>query len=324
MLWGRSGNRCAMPGCRIELVMDIVETDDESLIGEECHIVAQKANGPRGDEKFDINKLDKYENLVLLCRNHHKIIDDNPECYTIEKLKNIKKEHEQWIKSKLEIFDDAKQKDDEQYASYIEKWIDFSCLDGWESWTSYVFCSDDPSLSVERYEQLQELNKWIFTRIWSGRYKKLEDAFENFRRILQDFLNTFNEYSTQKGDTYYTEKFYGLKWHDDESIYRRLRDQYSFHVLLVEDLMIELTRASNYICDMIRKYIDSSFRLNEGILIIILGPFKICDYHQHKVKYSENDLNEDGFFYIDLEDFKQKRVTRDYYRGSGKSADDKE
>jgi len=154
MLWGRSGNRCAMPNCKIELVMDILETDDESLIGEECHIVAQKNNGPRGDEKFDINKLDKYENLLLLCRNHHKIIDDNPEVYTIEKLKNIKKEHEQWIKSKLEIFDNAKQKDDELYASYIEQWIELSCLDGWENWTSYIFYSDDPSLSVEKYEQL--------------------------------------------------------------------------------------------------------------------------------------------------------------------------
>jgi len=87
--------------------------------------------------------------------------------------------------------------------------------------------------------------------------------------------------------------------------------------------MIELTRASNYICDMVRTYIDSSFRLNEGILIISVGPFAIFDFHQYKVKYSENDLNEDGFFYVDLDDFKQKRVTRDYYRGSGMNADDK-
>jgi hypothetical protein len=56
--------------------------------------------------------------------------------------------------------------------------------------------------------------------------------------------------------------------------------------------------------------------------IISVGPFAIFDFHQYRVKYSENDLNEDGFFYVDLEDFKQKRVTRDYYRGTGMNADD--
>lgn len=47
MLWGRSGNICAFPDCKKELVMDESETDDPSLIGEEAHIVAQKENGPQ-------------------------------------------------------------------------------------------------------------------------------------------------------------------------------------------------------------------------------------------------------------------------------------
>jgi hypothetical protein len=46
MLWGRAANRCAFPECRRELVMDASETDDESLVGEECHIIAREQNGP--------------------------------------------------------------------------------------------------------------------------------------------------------------------------------------------------------------------------------------------------------------------------------------
>ena len=47
MLWGRAASRCAF--CRRELVMDASQTDDESLVGDACHIVAQSAGGPRGD-----------------------------------------------------------------------------------------------------------------------------------------------------------------------------------------------------------------------------------------------------------------------------------
>ena len=48
MLWGRAAHRCAFPDCRLPLVSDPTETDDESLIGEVCHIVGQSAAGPRG------------------------------------------------------------------------------------------------------------------------------------------------------------------------------------------------------------------------------------------------------------------------------------
>lgn len=101
MLWGRSGNRCALEECRKELVMDATETDDESLIGEECHIIANSTNGPRGDTSIQ-EDLDKYENLILLCRIHHKIIDDQPNTYTVERLKKIKATHEKWVRDSLQ------------------------------------------------------------------------------------------------------------------------------------------------------------------------------------------------------------------------------
>ena len=54
MLWGKSGNRCAMPDCKKELVVNISEIDNHSIIGEECHIIAQSPDGPRGNKNFDI------------------------------------------------------------------------------------------------------------------------------------------------------------------------------------------------------------------------------------------------------------------------------
>ena len=56
VLWGRSANRCAI--CRQELVVDATAYDNESVVGEECHIVSAQINGPRYDPTFLKQALD--------------------------------------------------------------------------------------------------------------------------------------------------------------------------------------------------------------------------------------------------------------------------
>ena len=51
--------------------------DDDSIIGDECHIVSAATNGPRYDPDFPDDQLDDYSNLLLLCKVHHKLIDDH-------------------------------------------------------------------------------------------------------------------------------------------------------------------------------------------------------------------------------------------------------
>ncbi|WP_084630616.1 HNH endonuclease signature motif containing protein [Desulfovibrio aminophilus] len=99
ILWGRSGSRCAI--CRRALIIDATGCDDESIIGEECHIISSKANGPRYSTSFLNESIDDQKNLILLCRIHHKLIDDQQETYTVEKLKKIKSDHEEWVSSNL-------------------------------------------------------------------------------------------------------------------------------------------------------------------------------------------------------------------------------
>ena len=92
-LWGRSGNRCAR--CKHLVV------DDESVVGEECHIISPRSNGPRHDPSYPQEKLDSQENLILLCRVDHKIIDDQYESYTVDILRQMKATHEKWVSQKL-------------------------------------------------------------------------------------------------------------------------------------------------------------------------------------------------------------------------------
>lgn len=106
ILWGRSGNRCAI--CKRELVVDATLADSESVVGEECHIVSRQLNGPRYDPNYAEEQLDAYENLILLCRVHHKMADDQYETYTGDILTRMKSNHEVWVSQKLS--DDPKLK----------------------------------------------------------------------------------------------------------------------------------------------------------------------------------------------------------------------
>lgn len=94
-LWSRSGNRCAL--CRCELTIDATDKDEESIVGEECHVISSRPNGPRYDSSFPAEQLDEADNLILLCRVHHRMIDDQTETYTADTLRIRKKEHEQWV-----------------------------------------------------------------------------------------------------------------------------------------------------------------------------------------------------------------------------------
>ncbi|TYB43958.1 tetratricopeptide repeat protein [Actinomadura chibensis] len=98
ILWGRSGNRCAM--CRRILVAERTPVDDDAIVGEEAHIGARSPGGPRfGEGRPDA--VDGYENLILLCGIDHKKVDDQFQHYTAARLRAIKSEHEAWVERTL-------------------------------------------------------------------------------------------------------------------------------------------------------------------------------------------------------------------------------
>lgn len=96
-LWAKSGNRCAI--CKIELFQENDEDDGTVNVGEECHIISGKKTGPRHQPK--LLAYDSYDNLLLLCRNHHKEIDTLTETYPEELLRYMKANHENWVSEAL-------------------------------------------------------------------------------------------------------------------------------------------------------------------------------------------------------------------------------
>jgi len=94
-LFGLSRNRCAFPKCDVALVMD----DTNVVIGELCHIKARRPEGPRYDDTQTDGDRNGFDNLVLMCPIHHKVIDEDEESYTFERLAQIKKTHEAGVVS---------------------------------------------------------------------------------------------------------------------------------------------------------------------------------------------------------------------------------
>jgi len=93
----RSGNNCAFSGCDQILVKEKTGKDPHVLVAEIAHISGEKEGSSRYDLTISDNERNDPDNLIVLCPNHHTIIDKQPEEYTVEKLLRMKRQHEDWV-----------------------------------------------------------------------------------------------------------------------------------------------------------------------------------------------------------------------------------
>lgn len=96
VLWGKSGGKCAK--CKTDIIIERNETNPYP-IAEMAHIAGLNTGSARYDMMDD--ERNSVKNIILLCPTCHKIIDRDPEEYTVSKLKEIKKEHEEWVDEQL-------------------------------------------------------------------------------------------------------------------------------------------------------------------------------------------------------------------------------
>lgn len=97
-LYALSRNNCAFPACNVELL----NSEDETNFSNICHIEDANQNLHKSD-RYNPNMTDDqrrdFNNLILLCRNHH-VETDNTDKYTVKVLSEMKRNHEsQTIKS---------------------------------------------------------------------------------------------------------------------------------------------------------------------------------------------------------------------------------
>lgn len=101
LLWGLSAGRCAFPGCYKECIHPKSEFDRHAIVGKIAHIEAHSDKGPRANPNLTPKERDCYDNWLLLCANHHDLVDQQPDTYTVTDLRNWKNDLENRIRISL-------------------------------------------------------------------------------------------------------------------------------------------------------------------------------------------------------------------------------
>lgn len=187
ILWSKSGNRCAI--CKKQLVRKLHTLENDFIVGEECHIISSQRGGPRGRVQ-KLSDYDVYENLILLCANDHKLIDEFPETYTFEVLSNIKTNHENWIEAAIE-------KDLEEYikiknkVEFLEEITISNQIDSIVKGSHFYFYDSttvtNDDLSIETNELFDNL------RDYSDLYADMELATRT--KCLIDYLKVIKKFN---------------------------------------------------------------------------------------------------------------------------------
>ncbi|HAK78298.1 hypothetical protein FHS57_005887 [Runella defluvii] len=97
LLWARAAGRCQYEGCNEILSRDIL-TKRNYNAAYIAHIIAAEPDGPRGDIILSPKHCQDFENLMLMCDKHHRLIDRiEVVSHSIERLVAMKRRHEALI-----------------------------------------------------------------------------------------------------------------------------------------------------------------------------------------------------------------------------------
>lgn len=96
-LYQRAACMCEFENCGIPLFFDL-RSGLPVNNGDFAHIIPSSANGPRGAEDTGDYEIDSPENRILLCKEHHKLVDSDECHYPAALLRAMKRRHEDKVR----------------------------------------------------------------------------------------------------------------------------------------------------------------------------------------------------------------------------------
>jgi hypothetical protein len=163
-LWGLSAGRCNHPECNVECIQ-FLNGGNATLIGEMAHVIAKSSKGPRAIG--DSGGSDDYDNRILLCPTHHRIIDKAPDGeFPPGLLLDWKKKHEASVRLafSIESFSDLK---------LLAQEINLLLQENYQAWSTY-----GPESEIARRNPFSSASF-----IWALR--KLDSVVPNNKRIME-------------------------------------------------------------------------------------------------------------------------------------------
>lgn len=263
ILWARAAGRCSMPECRIELTMEKLERGHLTY-GEMCHIVGEKEKAARGKSLMPFDERNRYHNLILLCANHHTIIDEDVTKYPVEILHKIKVEHEQWVSDSLALIDPKP--DEKVYAAVIDLLTTQLYLDKWNWFVSNASSNVLPIAFGYSYEVVSER---LIAIDWPGTKPELEESMKNVMQSYVKYVDHFLSGSTINDNSpdfhvadFWYKRIYMNPDYDYYSKKHSLWARKSFALLAVYT-----ARLNEYI-KAVRKYNNPEYYLLRGKFLI--------------------------------------------------------
>ncbi|MBU4233079.1 MAG: HNH endonuclease [Desulfobacterales bacterium] len=291
LLWGRAANRCSFTGCRIKLSQDKKKASESFPIGEQAHIVGREERSARSKSILSIEDRDSYHNLILLCPNHHTIIDKNQEDYPIEKLHMMKSQHEYWVETTLSESHDLKTKaSDIIYANLIDMAVEDCSFSTWENWISVLY---GPSHVIKKTLHNKILNYTLkmYKAVWPGTLPELESAMKLFSNIMNIMLQFYMKNTDIKEDYFIEDRSY-KKQRLPEAIFNELSEKRKCWENYLDELIIEVVKAANWLADLVRRDINPLFMAIDGKFSLVWGPDDDFSYNTIVPEYSIDEKNQ--------------------------------
>jgi len=267
ILWGKAAGRCSMPECRKQLVADASDAVPSKaiLLGENCHIVAESEGGPRGKSDLSEKDRNRYPNLILFCTIHHTTIDQDPASWSIEKLHQIKADHEIWVETQLTVSEEESE-EAQYYTNMVNRITEELILERW----GWVCDNAFRCILVEEFvDGINSFCEIAHRAIWPDRYDELRDAIINLSERLYIYLQHFMTlaiYKEGEPGHFREDKSWKKKWRQDYDEYaEKSKTWETKSVNLLTNIVIALNEYSK----AVRSSLNSSYFLYQGKFTLI-------------------------------------------------------
>jgi hypothetical protein len=224
----------------------------------------------------------------LLCPNDHTTIDRNESDWSIEKLHQIKSEHELWVTETLsETIDHVKLAQNTILASIVDSAVTLCRLDDWHNWTSSAL-SSNPHWPKVLPKSIYEFRRKVIAAIWPKGFDEFKRATITLSILLDRAAKTFMEHSElgDDRDMYIPFKFYkrispNPNYDDDARRYEQWLKR-------CDSTIYDATKAANWFADVVREYVNPMFFVEQGKFIIEQGSLELLEFtEEEKSEYPE-------------------------------------
>jgi hypothetical protein len=197
----------------------------------------------------------------------------------------MKSQHEYWVETTLSESHDLKTKaSDIIYANLIDMTVEDCSFSTWENWISILY---SPSHKIKRdsYEKILKYTINMCRAIWPGKLLELESALKLFSNIMNIMLNFYMKNADSKEDYYVEDRSYKEHWLPDE-IYKELSQNRRCWEEYLDELIIEVVKAANWLADLVRRDINPLFMATDGKFSLIGGPDNNLFFYTSVPEYS--------------------------------------